>query len=99
MNLVALRGVYSPHLDQPLARGCPHCGGPTGCLRQTSLRRATFKSGCIEIVLLRSTMVESRADAGQAHGHRGCGADDPVSSASVSPFRHGHRHISVLACC
>ena len=36
MNLVALRGVYSPHLEQLLARGCPQCGGPTGRLTQHS---------------------------------------------------------------
>jgi hypothetical protein len=51
MALDPCGGDGALHLDQLLARGCPHCGGPTGCLRQTSLRQATFKSGSGERIV------------------------------------------------
>jgi hypothetical protein len=34
MTLITRRAVYSPCLEQSLAVGSPHCGGPAGGLTQ-----------------------------------------------------------------
>jgi hypothetical protein len=38
MTLITRWGVYSPPLEQSLAVGSPHCGGPAGGLTQHRAR-------------------------------------------------------------